>query len=355
VRPLQRKEPPDFDRFVKVLRRQGDASYVPFFELCMDDKVFEPLTGLAPPEGLNFVPTAPTYEASFAYFLECCARMGFDHGTINLSGFTGFPARSHGSSEGRAFLASEDGMIQSEEDYEQYPWPSASDIDVEAMQRTARLAPEGLGVMTGADDVFGIMFEILGYTRLSMMLYENPGLFGRVADRIGRTLLEVIDLTMSLDELQGFVLAGDMGFKTGLMVSPEHLRRYTLPWHRLFCEAAHRHGKIIILHSCGNLAEIMPDIAAAGFDGKHSFEDALDPHLFDLHREYGRDICLIGGIDVDFLCRADEAAIRRRVREYIDRMAPDGGYVLGSGNSITDYCPVEHFRAMLDEGLSYGR
>ena len=356
MKPLERKEPPDFERFLKVIRRQGGRGYVPFFELCIDERHFAPLSGLQPPQGLNFIPTSATFEASFAFYLNCMARMGFDHGTINLCGFRGFPAHRHGvPGTQRGFALADDALIRSWKDFEDYPWPAAGDIDAEAMERTARLAPDGLGVMTGSEAPFQTLTMILGVTGMSMLLYDEPDLVRAVADRIGSVLLEVYDLVASLPFVRGVQISGDMGHKTGTLVAPQILREMILPWHQRFVDAVHRHGKIAILHSCGNLAEIMDDLVACGYDAKHSFEDTLVPHQFELHRRYGRRICLIGGIDVDFLARADEQAIRRRVREYIDRLGPEGGYILGSGNSIPEYVPTENYRALLDEGLRYGR
>ena len=64
---------------------------------------------------------------------------------------------------------------------------------------------------------------------------------------------------------------------------------------------------------------------------------------------------MLGGIDVDFLCRASEPEIRKRVRETIDAMAPDGGYCLGSGNSIPDYVPAHHYLAMVEAVHEFNR
>jgi uroporphyrinogen decarboxylase len=41
------------------------------------------------------------------------------------------------------------------------------------------------------------------------------------------------------------------------------------------------------------------------------------------------------------------------VRRILEECAPGGGYLLGSGNSVTNYVPVENFLAMLDEGLKF--
>ena len=63
---------------------------------------------------------------------------------------------------------------------------------------------------------------------------------------------------------------------------------------------------------------------------------------------------MLGGIDVDFLCRADEAAVRRRTRATLEACQPGGGYCLGSGNSVPEWAKIENYVAMRDAGLKYG-
>ena len=69
---------------------------------------------------------------------------------------------------------------------------------------------------------------------------------------------------------------------------------------------------------------------------------------------WGVSIALLGGLDVDFLCRASPAAVRARVRATLDACQPGGGYCLGTGNSVANYVPLENYLAMLDEGRRYG-
>jgi len=346
---LNRREAPDYERFVAVLERRGDRSYVPFYE--MIPNYFVELSGVEPPANLDFSNNSPTYLATFGFYFQAMARMGFDLGIINPCGFSGFPGH-HPAGKVQAG----DGAITDWESLESYPWPSAHQINVELMAQTAALAPEGMGVWTGGPAPFQIaMDELLGFERLALLTFDDPELVKAVADKVGSIMVEVIDLCCSLPCIQGFNFTGDMGHKTGTMLAPDTLREYFLPWHRRAVEAAHRHGKKIVLHSCGNLAAIMPDIVACGFDGKHSFEDTINPGILELNETYGDKIALLGGVDVDFLCRSSEAEIRQRVRNFIDTLAPSGGYCLGSGNSIPDYVPIEKYWAMLDEGLKYGR
>jgi uroporphyrinogen decarboxylase len=131
------------------------------------------------------------------------------------------------------------------------------------------------------------------------------------------------------------------------------MREFVLPGHKMLAEMTHAAGRPYLLHSCGNLASIMDDLVDdVRIDAKHSFEDTIED-VRDAKRTYGGRIALLGGIDVDFLCRSDEAAIRKRVRETLDACMSGGGYCLGTGNSVANYIPLDHYLAMVDEGRLY--
>jgi uroporphyrinogen decarboxylase len=112
---------------------------------------------------------------------------------------------------------------------------------------------------------------------------------------------------------------------------------------------AHAADRLYLLHSCGKLDAIMEDlIEDVRIDAKHSFEDTIED-VCDAKKAYGDRIALLGGIDMDFMCRADEKAIRARVRRTLECCGASG-YCLGTGNSMANYVPIDNFLAMLDEG-----
>ena len=116
---------------------------------------------------------------------------------------------------------------------------------------------------------------------------------------------------------------------------------------------SHGEGRPYLLHACGRRDDIIDDlIDDVHLDGLHSWEDTIEP-VTEAKRAYGDRLSLIGGIDVDFLCRAREEDIRRRVRETLDICQPGGGFCLGSGNSVANYIPAANYLAMLDEGRRY--
>ena len=145
-----------------------------------------------------------------------------------------------------------------------------------------------------------------------------------------------------------------MGFKTATMVGPRELHRFVFPWLTKIAGIAHERGMPFLLHSCGNLSQIMDElIDTVGIDAKHSFEDAIQP-VADAKRLYGDRIALLGGADVDFLSRSTEDEVRAYTRRLIDQCAPGGGWALGTGNSVANYIPLANYLAMLDEGLKRG-
>ena len=62
----------------------------------------------------------------------------------------------------------------------------------------------------------------------------------------------------------------------------------------------------------------------------------------------------MGGIDMDVLCRAEENVLRKYIRDIIDHCGPNGRYMLGSGNTIANYVPLENYKIMLEEGMATG-
>jgi uroporphyrinogen decarboxylase len=57
---------------------------------------------------------------------------------------------------------------------------------------------------------------------------------------------------------------------------------------------------------------------------------------------------------VDRICRGTEDEIRTYTRRKIEQCFEDGYWALGTGNSLTDYMPVENYLIVLDEGLRIG-
>jgi uroporphyrinogen decarboxylase len=257
--------------------------------------------------------------------------------------------------EGRSFVDEGAGPITTWEEFESYPWPEPERMTYRELEWYERNMPDDMCVIgSGGFAHFAeYVTWLMGYETLCYALYDNRDLVRAIADRLMTIYVAMLARVLAFDRVKIIWGSDDMGFKTGPLISPQDLREFALPGHKKMAEMAHAAGRPYLLHSCGNLETIMEDlIEDVKIDAKHSFEDTIED-VRDVKRQYGDRIALLGGIDVDFLCRADEEAVRARVRDTLDVCLPGGGYCLGSGNSVANYIPLENYLAMVDEGRKY--
>jgi uroporphyrinogen decarboxylase len=255
----------------------------------------------------------------------------------------------------RSYRDEHAGPITSWETFEKYPWP---DPQAPGMTRELEWWQENLPddmvlVAQGLGHFAEYLTWLMGYETLCYALYDNRDLVRAIADRLFEYYEVVTGRMLQFDRVRIIFPSDDMGFKGGTLISPDDTREFMLTGHKMTARLAHDAGRLCVLHSCGNLNDIIDDLADdCRIDAKHSFEDTIED-VREVKNTYGRKIALIGGIDVDFLCRADEPAIRKRVRETLDICQPGGGYCLGTGNSVTNYIPLDNYLAMVDEGRLY--
>ncbi|MFW6139549.1 MAG: uroporphyrinogen decarboxylase family protein, partial [Spirochaetota bacterium] len=244
--------------------------------------------------------------------------------------------------------------VQSWEDFESYPWPKVSDIDLSNLEWLEKNLPSNMGCYDLTAHILEIVTFLLGYENLCYKMYDEPGLVDALCERVGQFYVEYTKLLCDFSCIKVVWGSDDMGFRTSTLTSPAFLREKILPWHKRCAQVAHQKGRPYLIHTCGNLESIMHNlIEDVGIDAKHSFEDSIMP-VTEAYRKYGSRVAVLGGIDVDFLCRSDQPAVRDRVRKTLDVcMQGPGGYCLGTGNTVANYIPVENYLVMLDEGRKY--
>ena len=164
---------------------------------------------------------------------------------------------------------------------------------------------------------------LFGYETLCYALYDQRDLVLAIKEKIEKRELQIAKILMSEPRVKIMWASDDMGFKTGLLISPQDTRALVLQGHKKLAALWHDSGRPYLLHACGKRTDILEDlIADVKIDAIHSFEDTIET-ITDAKRAYGQRLSLIGGIDMDFLCRANEQEIRKRVRQ-TDRVLPAG-------------------------------
>lgn len=266
----------------------------------------------------------------------------------------GFSSLRTMAADGRVWANLHSGPIRSREDLESFAWPDPGHIDFSQLEWYERFLPQDMGVMIKTT-IWEAVRGLLGYERFCYQVYDDPALVDQVVRRVGEYYLAFTHAVCDFRCVSVLSGSDDLGFRTGTIVAPHMLETMILPWHMAMAQCAHQHGKFYFLHSCGKLDAIMDTlIDDVRIDAKHSFEDVIEP-VTEAKKRWGNRVALLGGLDVDFVTRSDEPAIRRRVREVLDVCMPGGGYCLGLGNWVTNYIPVDNYLVVLDEGRRYGQ
>ncbi len=352
------KPSPNIEKFKKVVRREN-IGYLPFVELGVDEEVMKFVTERY--FGRKWVEPGSNIESEKLYWenvIHFYYKMGYDY--VMVWKFMEFP-KSMRKGEDTASLSRvqrdwtvNKGIISSWEDFERYPWPEVKESFFWFYKFVSQNLPEGMGIIDcplGGGVLDYAMNILVGYETLCYLLYDDPKLVEAIFEKIGKILLDSYKMVIGLDKLAGFIQGDDMGFKTATLVSPEVLRKYVLPWHKKFAQLAHDNGLFFIIHNCGYCESIMDDlIEDVSIDGKHSFEDTIMP-VTDFKKKYGERIAVVGGVDMNKLSSLTGKKLQRYIQGIIKKCDSTGGYLLGSGNTIANYVPVENYFLMLEEGL----
>lgn len=334
---------PDFEQFLKVLWRRGRPDHLPFYEHIASPGFIARRTCT---EWDRWDARHPDY---WPVYVDFWLEMGYDGIPLEIPLNCPLP----GGHAGSASQQSEAQVVfRSLEDVEAYPWPDEdAPIDFRHFETVAGLLPDGVKIVGGvAAGPFEWSSWMLGIVGMSMALFDCPELVEDVFARVGALHRSAVRQLATMDAVGALRQGDDLGFKSSTFLRPDDLRRLVFPIYKDMAATAHRAGKPFILHSCGNLREVYDDlIDGCGIDAKHSFEDTILP-VEDFQRLYGGRVTPLGGLDVDVICRSDEDTLRAYTRRKVEACFAAGHWALGTGNSLTDYMPVENYMIVLDEG-----
>jgi uroporphyrinogen decarboxylase len=350
---------PNFGRVRRAMFRQGEGDRVPLFEMSVHGHhkaaiLGRPIQGLQ--DEVDFWRAAGYDFVSIRAGVRSVVR-GY-HPAVKAWRATHGEARGAGG-----WVAEEAALIHDRYDFAEFPWPTPEALggypdyeDLDAYLATlARLLPAGMKVLVQLGYVFMGAWQILGFENYCLKLADDPGLVRDLHDWLGSSQFAVLEILLRHDCLGTVWLPDDLCYNAGPVVAPGAFHRYVYPWYERIVARCHQADIPVGLHSDGDLGRILPDLVACGFDAIHPFEPPMND-IVAAKRQWGHRIAVAGGIDLkETLCQGTPASVEAEVRRQVAALAPGGGWLLGSSNSIPDFVPVENYRALLAAGLEHGR
>ncbi len=195
---------------------------------------------------------------------------------------------------------------------------------------------------------------LCGFGPFLEMLVEDRRRAEALLDRLLETHLANLD--KFLEAVDGCVdiiqMGDDLGTQLATVVSPRLYREVFKPREKiLFDRVRRRKGMHLFLHSCGAVADILPDLIEIGVEILNPVQtSARGMAPAELKRRFGRDLTFWGGgCDTQrILPEGSPGDVARHVRERLEILAPGGGFVFCQIHNILPNVPPRNIRAMYD-------
>ena len=159
-----------------------------------------------------------------------------------------------------------------------------------------------MGVMWSAH--FQDACAAFGMENAMMTMLLAPEMFDAVIDRILEFYLKANEIFYKAagNKLDAVLIGNDWGGQTGLMLAPDLLKKHVYRGTKQLIDQAHSYGYKVIHHSCGSIAEIIPDLIEMGVDAIHPIQALASGMAADeLKEKYEGKTSFCGGVDAQQL------------------------------------------------------
>ncbi len=242
-------------------------------------------------------------------------------------------------------------------DIEKFSWPDPqSEKRIEGLkERAAELSRDFCVVLEGTrEPIFGLATWLRGYEQFFMDLVTNEGFVSALLERLlefWKSCLGFVlrEIGSHIDVIK---IADDLGTQSGLLISPSTYRKLIKPFHTKLFNFVKEQGDFkLLLHSDGAVRDIIPDLMEIGVDALNPIQpnvQGMDPE--SLKSEFGTKLAFWGGgIDTQStLSFGTPDEVKKEVKNRVEILKRDGGYVFAQVHNIQPEVPVENILAMFE-------
>jgi len=327
---------PTIDNNLTRVLRGENTGKVPFWEVWFCNYGFAH-------ECLGGIPKTPED------FLPFVRRMGWEYLTEGGGG-RGAPTSGAEASDGTSHYIQ--GGFHSLAQLEDVPPLDLDEIGSRVEKRLQFAHAHDLALIVYMPWCFHSIATAMGLEALSYKLADDIDFVHTAMEFIEEANREIAREVLVPLDVDVVLYDGDCAFKNGLMVSPPVFRELVFDRTARSVAPLKAAGIPYVLHSDGKADDLLPILIELGFSGFHGVE-AVANDLGNIKARFGKDITLIGNMDVVFLTHASPDEVRKATREMLDTGAPGGRYIAACNTSPMDYIPIENYAAFVDTILEY--
>jgi len=185
---------------------------------------------------------------------------------------------------------------------------------------------------------------IFGFETLFKLLVKNKEFIKKIVNQISQYSISVAENVIERGGKYIYMTC-DLGFKGRSIISPKMFQEFFKPGIKEFCKKVHDLGGYVMMHSCGYIMELLPDIIDTGIDALHPIEKAAGNDIVEIKKKYQNKITLVGNVPIPLLTHGTAKENFDYVKNLLAQVSKDGGHIISSSHSVTEWCKLENFEA----------
>lgn len=241
----------------------------------------------------------------------------------------------------------DDAVIEDFEDYE-YEFPKCDEArlraEIEELVRTKddRFTFVGFGFC-----MFERLWSLTGMENALMSMVACPDELEEFLDRNCDYFCHLIDIALEYD-IDAIYFGDDWGQQKGLIMGPDHWRRFIKPRMARMYAKVKEAGKYVIQHSCGDCHEIFPDLIEIGLDCYQTFQPEIY-NIAEMKEKYGDKLSFWGAVSTQAcLPFATPEGVQKEAKRVADILRKDGGYIIAPTHAVAFDVPPENIMALVE-------
>ena len=239
-----------------------------------------------------------------------------------------------------------------------HPWPQADWFDCSEVAARCDAQSE-YALASGKSDLMGAGEFLQGMENFLMGLATDDPVTIAILDHLTDSFLEYNRRVFeSADGKLDIAWYGDdYGTQKGLLIGATTWRKHFRPRMARLVDLAKSHGMKVMLHSCGSVRELIPDLIDVGIDILDTVQPeaaGMDPR--ELKESFGDRICFHGTISTaGVLATGSADEVRQEAIDRIEMMARGGGFCLAPTHTIMPSTPIENVLALYETAFEHRR
>jgi len=246
----------------------------------------------------------------------------------------------------------QDGVFANCEDVrevEKFYWPDIKYCDYTTVEKHVDEAVKrGNAVLSGSwACFFHIVCDMFGMENYFIKMHTDPAVVEAVTERVVDFYLQINEKWFDIigNRMDAIFFGNDFGSQLDLLISPEMFKKFVLPSFRKITAQAKARGYKVVLHSCGAIESVIPDLIDAGVDALHPIQAKARNMDAETLKKYKNDVVFIGGVDTqDLLPFGTPQQVYDEVMRLRELFGPN--YIVSPSHEATPNTPPKNMEAM---------